>query len=197
MKKIICLFICLFMGSANASLMRTVTQEIGPGTNGSWSFGTVFTVGANDMNVTSLGAYDNLGDGFVSGSIQVAIIDELLGTTIVAANVQSTDTLLGLYRYSSVNATLLAGNQYRMIAVSDQDLYIQGNGNWNYTSDVVFNSWGYCATTAVTQCDSHQEGDYGMGNFQYGGSSSVPEPGLLALLGLGLGLAGIGFARKK
>lgn len=190
------LLISTFAMSANASLIRTVISEDSPGTNGSWSFGTIFTVGASDLNVTSLGAYDFLGDGFLSGSIQVGIFDESLGTLLESTSVNSSDTLLGSYRYSLVNFDLFSGQQYRLVAVSATDNYIQGAGTWNYSSDVTIDGFGYCSNTSITQCDSFTENDYGMANLQYNlKSTSIPEPATLLMLGLGV--TGLSFSRKK
>ncbi|WP_019612844.1 PEP-CTERM sorting domain-containing protein [Psychromonas ossibalaenae] len=194
-KKIVgLLIISVFAMSANASVIRTLISEDAPGTNGSWSFGTIFTVGTNNLNVTSLGAYDYLGDGFRSGSIKVGIFDEVLGTLLVSTNVQSSDPLLDSYRYSAVNLALLAGQQYRLVGVSGSDNYIQGNGTWTFSSDVVFDGYGYCSGTSIQQCNSYTEGDYGMANMQYD-TANVPAPASIALLGLAL--AGLGFSRRK
>jgi hypothetical protein len=188
------LLITIFSISANAGLIRTVVSEDDPGTNDSWSFGTIFTVGASDLSVTSLGAYDYLGDGFLSGAIQVGIFDESLGTLLVSTNVNSSDTLLGLYRYSLVNFNLVSGQKYRLVAVSGIDSYIQGAGTWTYSSDVTIDGFGYCGNASITQCNDYSESDYGMANLQYT-TTSVPEPATLLIFGLGL--VGLSCSRKK
>lgn len=172
--------------SANASIFRTVDANNTVATNGSWSFGTVFTVGVNNVFVTSLGAFDAGSDGFTSGSIKVGIFDETNNTLLSSANVLSTDALVGDYRYASITELMLSsGLQYRLVAVSGSDNYsYYGTA---YDSAFTIDGFGYCNTTDLTSCDVNTEADYGMGNFQYqltGGS--VPEPTSVALLGLGL-----------
>ncbi|MFS1704338.1 PEP-CTERM sorting domain-containing protein [Alteromonas sp. AMM-1] len=195
MKKLMLGLVMLVISSAaNASFIRNLISENSPGTNGSWSFGTVFTVGATDLDVSGLGAYDYLSDGFVSNGILVGLFDESDGSLLVSTLVNSSDPLIGAYRYSAISYTLFAGMQYRLVGVSGSDRYIQGNGTWTFSSDVTFNSYGYCSNTSLTSCNTHVEGDYGMANMQYSLStgSSAPTPASapagMALLMLGVGL---------
>lgn len=198
MKKIaFTLLLSAAMGAASATPFRTLTGDDSPYTNGSWSFGNIFTVGASNMEVTALGAYDAGGDGFTSGSIQVGIFDENTLTLLASANVSSSDTLVDNYRYASIPDLLLqSGKQYRLVAVSGQDPYnaaeAYGTGSWTYDNAFTVNGYGYCSTTQLTACSSFTESDYAMGNFEFQPeSNNVPEPASLALLGLGAGLAGV------
>ncbi|QYF92387.1 PEP-CTERM sorting domain-containing protein [Massilia sp. PAMC28688] len=167
-------------------------------TNGSWAFGERFTVGAEDISVLSLGAYDAGGDGFVTaGGIQVGLYLEGSNTLLASTSVQSGDTLNGFYRYASVApVTLSANTSYRLVAVSGSDAY-------TYTSPVTsapgltWQGYTYCSSTSLTgSCSAWTGTDTTwMGNFQYeiaGQIGEVPEPaslGLLAVGGLGLAMA--------
>ncbi len=197
-KLLISTLIALASTQAGATVFRTVDPFNSTYTNGSWSFGTIFTVGASDVTVTSLGAFDAGHDGFTSNSIQVGVFNN--GNTLLAsAVVQSSDNLLGDYRYASIaNLVLQSGQQYRLVAVSDQDLY--SFFGTTFSSDFTLNGYGYCSSNTLQACNSYQEFDYGMGNFQYTlgtASNTVPEPTSLALFGLGLAGAAIARRRKQ
>lgn len=167
--------------------------------NDSWSFGDVFTVGGSDIAVTALGAFDADLDGFVSsGGIQVGIFREADNALLASIFVQSTDTLVGNYRFASIADLILSANtQYRVVAVNANDLYnIAGGTPDNVFSGITWDRYGYCnvgGTDTLTSCDDFTGTERTwMANFDV---RTVPEPGTLALLGIGL--LGMGAARRR
>ncbi len=59
------LLLSIGVQEAKASIFTEV-HDPNPYRNGSWSFGEIFTVGPQDIVVTSLGAFDAGGDGFIT-----------------------------------------------------------------------------------------------------------------------------------
>ena len=177
----------LFAGKANGAVLRTLGSNGEPFGNGSWAFGTVFTVGATDLAVDGLGAYDSGQDGFATfGGIKVGIFEEVTQSLLVSANVLSTDPITDSYRYSPVAVTLSANHQYRLVAVSGDDQYVMYDDGTYNTSDLTVNGFGYDSSTDLVLMNTNNESDYAMGNMQF---TVVPEPSSVALLGLGaLGL---------
>lgn len=158
-------------------------------TNGSWAFGQIFTVGAADISVTALGAYDAGGDGFASpDGLPVGIYRESDTTLLASATVTSSDTLDGDFRYASITPlTLLSGDTYRVVAVSESDPY---NYVGTYTVDPAITSsqYAYCGSTVLTSCnDQSDSGTLWMANFEFGDATpAVPEPFSIILTGAGL-----------
>jgi hypothetical protein len=186
------------MGQAHAGTAFTLTSPTSF-SNGSWSFGEIFTVGAQNISVTALGAFDAGGDGFVStGGIPVGIFRESDGALLVSTNVTSGDSLSAFYRYASISPlTLLSGISYRVVAVSESDLY---NVDLGFTVDpaITRSGYGYCSTTTLTKCDANTGDErVWMANFQFdnGGGSQVPEPFSLVLSGAGL--VALAIVRKR
>jgi hypothetical protein len=191
----------MILSSASHSALLYEVDGYSSGTNGSWSFGQIFTVGSSDLFVSGLGAFDDAGNGFVtSGGIGVNLYHESDDSLLASTFAQSSDNLVNSFRVSSIGEVVLtAGETYRVAAASGSDWYLQ------YTdlvpsTDISSYSYGYCASSVTISCDTYTGSDRAwMANFEYSltssGIGSVEEPTILALMGLGL--AGIGFASRR
>jgi PEP-CTERM motif len=165
--------------------------------NSSWSFGEIFTVGASNISVTALGAYDAGLDGFISvGGIPVGIFRESDDALLASGFVNSGDTLIDNFRYVAISPlVLLSGVSYRVVAVNLSDLYNVAFGQI-VDPAITRTGYGYCNTTALTSCDNFTGSErVWMANFQFGPSAAVPEPLTLTLTGVGL--AGIAILRRR
>lgn len=167
--------------------------------NASWAFGDLFTVGNSDITVNGLGAIDINLDGFVTvGGIPVGLYNSV-GTLLASTFVQSSDTLIGNYRFSDIQAvTLNAGQQYRVVAVSGSDLYnVATSTPDNVDSSITWNGYEYGASNSLAILNSFSGAERSwMANFRIGGAQQVPDSGATVAL-LGLGLLGLSLARRR
>jgi hypothetical protein len=160
--------------------------------NDSWSFGDLFTVGSSNITVSSLGALDVGLDGFVTrGGIAVGLYRVSDQALLASTSVKGSDALVGNYRFSDIaDIQLLAGTAYRVVAVNGDDQYNSATGTPNSVDPrISWNGYGFCSSTTLTFCDDFTGNERTwMGNFllDTASSTTVPEPGSLALLGLGL-----------
>lgn len=155
-------------------------------TNGSWVFGFNFTPQTN-IDVTALGYWDQNGDGFLS-SHQVGIYNNTTQALLTSATVLSTDLLIDQFRYQNVSpVTLLAGQSYRLVGVSQNDLYTI-DASQTVDPAITFTSWTYNSGTSLAYVASgFNDGPYFGPNFTFNDSpTEAPEPSTLVLLGAGL-----------
>ena len=126
------------------------------------------------------------------------------GAKLAETVVDTTDTLLGNFRYSSINPiTLFAGNTYRLIGNSTGDNYTFGVQQFTVNPLITYLGYSYSATTgnnAVFDAGATTGSD--IENAVWGPNLSVrlapvqvPEPQSALLLTLGI--AALAIARKK
>jgi hypothetical protein len=159
-------------------------------TNGSWTFGIDFSVGRSDILVTSLGYYDDSGNGFTDNH-ELGLYDSL-GTLLASTTATSGSTLIGHFRYQDIApVTLLAGQTYRVVGVSHSDLYTWGDPGFAADPSVTYLGDTYDPGTTLFDPvgqfhNDVSDGFFGPNLFINGTSSGVPEPGAYSLVGCGL-----------
>jgi hypothetical protein len=157
------------------------------------SIGYIFTVGASDISVTSLGYYDFAEDG-IEVQAEVAIFD-LLGNTLASAFIPPSTPVETFvdnnYRFISLaSAVLLSSNTSYLLAAQSGDVLDNGAfsnvlpiaGTPILGSGIVFVGNTLTASTPapfVTPPNSPLGFDIYLGNMQY---DVVPEPSSAALM---------------
>ena len=169
--------------------------------NGPYMMGYEF-IATTWGSVTALGAYDDEGDGFATGSHTVGLWT-LAGTLLATSAVDNSDALLGHFRYRDLITpiTLIAGQHY----VVGADNWGGGGDNWawretggmglieapgiDHIQDKYFAGAGFVFPSLSE--GTLRDGFFG-GNIQY---DAVPEPATLLLMGGGL--AGLALRRRR
>ena len=166
--------------------------------DGPWTLGYSFTA-LQDLSVTALGAFDDLGDGFADAH-EVGLWDSS-GTLISSISVSGTDTLIDGFRYANIaSVNLIAGTTYTV-----------GASNFGVNDAYAYNAT-LSSAPEITVLDGQfinggglrnpvgsagGVGGYFGGNFQFSSAiSAAPEPGTWAMMILGFGLAGAALRRR-
>jgi len=191
---------------ASASLLSAGTLGVATSNDnvfvntGTWTLGYSFLVNS-PITVTGLGVFDDNSDG-LNVSHDVGLWDasgNLLASTTVAAGTLA--PLNGFYRMATISGvSLTAGNIYYVGSVNgiDNDGWLQDPSSLVAAPEITylsrqfeFSGGGLVFPDLV---GSGSTGYFG-GNFEFG-TSTVPEPGSLLMLGSGV-LAVAGAFRRK
>lgn len=198
----VCAVLALAASVASAVPVVSFTGGISTTAFPDRTLGYQFTTGGSGLLVTSLGYWDEGGDG-LSEAHQIGIWSNdgsalLASATITAGTSANLD---GAFRYVDIADVLLAGSTSYLIGgytgLNGTDAVIRFTSA-TAGSDVSLGSTrfdpfcGFCAPTGI-QGTTFDFGYFGPN--VNGDVSAVPEPSSLALLGLAL--AGLGAARRR
>lgn len=184
--------ILIFFGTSASAIPVVEISSFGSTFGQDEILGWGFTAN-EDINVTALGNFDSSQLG-LNGSFEIGLWESsgtLLASTTVSGN---TGTLDGYFWYEDISIIqLIAGNDYviasyglgsavnvdfQSVVTTVDSVITQNNGLFAFSNSLAF-------PTQIT------DAPYYAASFQY----EVPEPYALALFGLGL--FGIGFARRR
>ncbi|WJG09879.1 PEP-CTERM sorting domain-containing protein [Aliiglaciecola sp. LCG003] len=204
MKKIFSyLLFVIYTSASHAAPIFSFDEPGNSFTNGSWDFALNFEV-LNQVTVTGLGYYADPNTNAVDDNA-VALYDSnqnLLASVVVT----NTFDVFNFFRYVTITELVLDPGIYQVVGVSNGDNYTWDNVNHVFDSNIAYisNSWasdsdGIANYVGGTQTDS-EFGFSGPNVFigdsrEFTDPNAVPEPSVLAILGLGF--AGLAIRRRK
>lgn len=186
--------------TAHGAAIAVTDPGTAPFDGGSFTLGWQFTAN-QDITVTDLGIYDDNGDG-LAGQADIAIFTNagvaLVNTSLSAG---AGTPLIDGFRYGSVAPTALTAGTTYVIASYLDDTYLDFDPSFSpvfsvdpaITLDNVARYLGAGSLVFPTE-SSLSDRAYVGPNFLFA-AVAVPEPGTLALFGLGL--AGLAAARRR
>lgn len=154
------------------------------------------------LRVSALGFFDMGQDGWATGPASVGIWDLDSQVQLGSASINSTDTLIGRFRYQNISTLLLSpGTAYVIGGGGAEGSFPQANSQsvlLTFDPRVVSsNNVRYCRRPpCFPNSVNAGRGDWTVANFLFEDTSAdVPEPGTMALFGIGF--AGMGLARRR
>ncbi len=189
--KIALLAACAVSTSAHAGPGWEFEEPGNSFTGGSWNFSNNFRV-LSTLTVTGLGYYADPHSQSVDNN-PVALFDAN-GTLLASATVTNANAAVGHFRYVAISPLTLLAGDYQIAGVSASDTYTWNDVGFATDSQIQYlgNNWEQ-DTNGVADFIAGVRNDVADGywgaNIFIGAptfAAQVPEPGALALLGLGL-----------
>lgn len=155
--------------------------------NNFWTLGYAFTANTN-ITATRLSAWDDNGNGFISGSLQVGLWDSA-GTLLATTSVNGSDSLSadGFRSRAIAPVSLIAGRTYVVGAQNlDDNYYFNNLGNQTVAPEITWLGDRFIQGVGLafpTQAGNNVAGWYG-GNFSFGTVVPVSPAAMLGAGGL-------------